>query len=252
MVFESSGTSGQLRSRHHVTSLAFYHRVSQQIFERRFGALSALNVLALLPNYLERNNASLVSMVDHFIRESGSPLSGFYLHNHEALLAMLSKATQRKRPTVLVGVTFALLQLAERYSPDLSQVILLETGGMKGMHRELTRSEVYAVLREKAGAQQIFSEYGMTELLSQAYSGVSETFSAPPWMRVLIRELEDPFAVGTSGAGGINIIDLANVHSCSFIETKDQGRLYEDLSFEVLGRLDNADVRGCNTMLHSR
>ncbi|MGB3848589.1 MAG: acyl transferase [Tunicatimonas sp.] len=249
VVFESSGTTGQLRSQHHVTNLKYYHRVSQHIFEQRFGPLSSLNVLALLPSYLERNNASLVSMVDHFIRQSGSPLSGFYLHDYEALLATLHKATRGNQPTVLIGVTFALLQLAERYSADLSQVMLLETGGMKGMRRELTRAEVYSVLREKTGAKQIFSEYGMTELLSQAYSGASETFRAPPWMRVLIRELDDPFALGTSGSGGINIIDLANGHSCSFIETMDQGRLHEDFTFEVLGRLDNTDVRGCNTML---
>ncbi len=249
-VFESSGTTGQLRSRHHVTHLAYYHRVSQRIFEQRFGSLSAYHVLALLPTYLERSNASLVSMVDHFIRQSGSSISGFYLNDHEALLKAIDEAQQSSRRTLLVGVTFALLQLAERYSPDLSRVLLLETGGMKGMRRELTRLEVYQRLREQTGVEQISSEYGMTELLSQAYSAASGVFSSPAWMRVFIREINDPFAVGNSGSGGINVIDLANAHSCSFIETMDRGRLHGDLTFEVLGRLDNSDIRGCNTMLH--
>lgn len=249
-VFESSGTTGQLRSQHYVTHLAFYHRVSQHIFEQRFGPLSAYHVLALLPTYLERSNASLVSMVDHFIRQSGSPISGFYLHNYEALLNAIHEAKQSNRPTLLVGVTFALLQLAERYSPDLSRVLVLETGGMKGMRRELTRPEVYQLLRERTGVEQISSEYGMTELLSQAYSAASGVFRAPPWMRVLVREINDPFAVATSGSGGLNVIDLANAHSCSFIETMDRGRLNEDLTFEVLGRLDNSDIRGCNTLLN--
>lgn len=249
-VFESSGTTGQLRSQHHVTHLAFYHRVSQHIFEQRFGPLSSYHVLALLPTYLERSNASLVSMVDHFIRQSKSPISGFYLNNYESLLQAINEVKQSNRPTLLVGVTFALLQLAERYSPDLSRVLLLETGGMKGMRRELTRPEVYQLLRTQTGVEQISSEYGMTELLSQAYSTASGVFSSPPWMRVLIREVNDPFAVSTRGSGGIDVVDLANAHSCSFIETMDRGCLYEDLTFEVLGRLDNSDVRGCNTMIN--
>lgn len=249
-VFESSGTTGQVRSKHYVTHLKFYHRVSQRIFEQHFGPLSGYHVLALLPTYLERRNASLVSMVDHFIRQSGSPLSGFYLHDYEALLKAVRRAISSERRTLLVGVTFALLQLTARYAPDLSQVLVLETGGMKGMHRELTRPEVYQQLREASGVEQISSEYGMTELLSQAYSLASGVFKPPVWMRVFIREINDPFAVGSSGSGGINVIDLANAHSCSFIETMDRGQLYEDLSFEVQGRLDNSDVRGCNTMLN--
>ena len=248
-VFESSGTTGPLRSRHYVTQLAHYHRVSQRIFEQRFGPLSTYHVLALLPTYLERSNASLVSMVNHFIRQSGSPISGFYLNDYEALLKAIDNAKQTNRQTLLVGVTFALLQLAEHYAPNLSRVLILETGGMKGMRRELTRMEVYRRLREQAGADQISSEYGMTELLSQAYSATSGVFSAPSWMRVLVREINDPFAVGIHSSGGINVIDLANAHSCSFIETMDRGRLYDDSTFEVLGRLDNSDVRGCNTMI---
>ena len=247
-VFESSGTSGQVRSKHHVTDLAFYHRVSQRIFERRFGKLSSYHVLALLPTYLERSNASLVSMVDHFIRQSASPVSGFYLHDHQALLRGLDQAQRSGRRTLLIGVTFALLELARR-SPDLSGVVVLETGGMKGMQRELTRPEVYQLLQEQTGATQLYSEYGMTELLSQAYSRASGVFEAPPWMRVLIREVNDPLAVATGGTGGINVIDLANAHSCSFIETMDRGRVNADHTFEVLGRLDNSDIRGCNTMV---
>ncbi len=248
-VFESSGTTGQVRSQHHVTHLTHYHRVSQRIFEQRFGPLTAYHVLALLPTYLERSNASLVSMVDHFIRQSGSPISGFYLNDYEVLLKAIEEAKYSSRTTLLVGVTFALLQLAERYSPDLSRVLVLETGGMKGMRRELTRPEVYQRLRAQAGVEQISSEYGMTELLSQAYSAPSGLFSSPPWMRILIREINDPFALKTFGSGGINVIDLANAHSCSFIETMDRGRLYDDSTFEVLGRLDNSDIRGCNTMI---
>ena len=248
-VFESSGTTGQLRSQHYVTHLAHYHRVSKYIFEQRFGPLSDYHVLALLPTYLERSNASLVSMVDHFIRQSGSPISGFYLNDYEALLKAIEEAKQSSRTTLVIGVTFALLQLAERHAPDLRRVLLLETGGMKGMRQELTRPEVYQQLRAQTGVEQISSEYGMTELLSQAYSAASGVFSSPPWMRIFVREVNDPFAVGIHGSGGINVIDLANAHSCSFIETMDRGRLYDDLTFEVLGRLDNSDVRGCNTMI---
>ncbi len=248
-VFESSGTTGQLRSHHYITNLDYYQRVSQHIFEQRFGPLRSYHVLALLPTYLERNNASLVNMVDYFVRQSGSPASGFYLNNYEELLKAIEATKRSDRRTLLIGVTFALLQLAERYSPDLGRVLLLETGGMKGMRRELTRSEVYQQLREQTGVKQISSEYGMTELLSQAYSAASGTFVSPPWMRILIREINDPFAIGTYGSGGVNIIDLANAHSCSFIETKDRGHLHNDSTFEVLGRLDNSDIRGCNTML---
>ena len=248
-VFESSGTTGQLRSQHYVAHLAYYHRVSQRIFEQRFGSLDSYHVLALLPTYLERNNASLVSMVDHFVQQSGSPTSGFYLSDYEKLLKVIGKARRSNRRTLLIGVTFALLHLAERYSPDLRGVLLLETGGMKGMRRELTRPEVYQQLRQQTGVEQISSEYGMTELLSQAYSTASGVFESPPWMRIFMREVSDPFALSTRGSGGINVIDLANAHSCSFIETMDRGHLREDLSFEVLGRLDNSDVRGCNTMV---
>ena len=248
-VYESSGTTAQVRSRHHVTDVSFYHRVSQCIFESQFGALSSYHLLALLPSYLERSNASLVSMVDHFVRQSDSPYSGFYLDDYSALLRTIA-AAQNNRKVLLIGVTFALLQLVEEYTPDLSNVIIMETGGMKGMRKEMVREEVYDLLRKKTGVRRVCSEYGMTELLSQAYSQQPGVFHPPVWMRVLTREINDPFTfVENEGVGGINIIDLANIHSCAFIETMDQGRVHENQTFEILGRLDNSDVRGCNTMV---
>ena len=248
-VFESSGTTGQTRSRHYVTHLSYYHRVSQHIFEQRFGPLSSYHIMALLPSYLERKNASLVAMVGHFIRESDSPHSGFYLDDYESLLHTLAIAQRSKRQVLLIGVTFALLTLAA-YDPDLTKVAILETGGMKGMQKEMIREEVYGILEKRTGAQQLYSEYGMTELLSQAYSDRLGIFRAPPWMQVLTRETDDPFvAAKPERLGGINVIDMANAHSCAFIETMDQGRVYSDRTFEILGRLDYSDVRGCNTMV---
>ena len=249
-VFESSGTTQQVRSHHYVTDLSFYYRVSQRIFEAQFGSLSSYHVLALLPSYLERNNASLVAMADHFIRQSASPYSGFYLDDYKELVRTLEAAQQDGRLVLLIGVTFALLRLAEEYFPDLSNVIILETGGMKGMRKEMIREEVYHHLQENTGARRIYSEYGMTELLSQAYSQKPNRFHPPNWVQVRIREINDPLVEANEGQiGGINVIDLANVHSCAFIETMDRGRSYQDRTFEVLGRLDNSDVRGCNTMI---
>lgn len=249
VVFESSGTTGQIRSRHYLTNLAFYQRVSQYIFEQRFGPLSSYHIIALLPSYLERKNASLVAMADYFIRQSDSPYSGFYLDDYESLFRTLAIAQRSERQVLLIGVTFALLTLAE-YDPDLTKVAILETGGMKGMQKEMIREEVYGILKNRTGAQQFYSEYGMTELLSQAYSNCPGIFRAPPWMRLLTREIDDPFVVTElERSGGINVIDLANAHSCAFIETMDQGRVYSDQTFEILGRLDHSDARGCNTMV---
>ena len=250
VVFESSGTTQQTRSRHYVTDLSFYHQVSQYIFEAQFGPLSSFHIVALLPSYLERSNASLVSMVDYFVCQSSSPYSGFYLNDYESLIKTIEAARDDKRTVLLIGVTFALLRLAEEYAPDLSKVVILETGGMKGMRKELVREEVYNILRKHTGVQRIHSEYGMTELLSQAYSWDTNVFHLPPWMRLVVREINDPFAKVKDGqTGGINVIDLANVHSCAFIETMDRGKLSGNDTFEVLGRLDNSDVRGCNTMM---
>lgn len=249
-IFASSGTTGQQRSRHYVTSLSFYHRVCQRIFEQRFGPLSSYHIVALLPSYLERQDASLVSMVDYFIRQSQSSYSGFYLDDFDALVRTLEAAQRSDRRVLLIGVTFALLQLAETYAPDLSEVTILETGGMKGMRRELVREEVHRILCDQTRAQRIYSEYGMTELLSQAYTSGAGSFVSPPWMRIRIREVNDPRSImGYAKSGGVNVIDLANVHSCAFIETMDRGVVYRDHTFEILGRLDNSDIRGCNTML---
>lgn len=250
VVFESSGTTQSVRSRHYMPDVNFYHRVCQCIFEQQFGFLDNYHLLALLPSYLERKDASLVSMVDHFIKQTDSVYSGFYLDDYPRLIRTLEKAQRTNRRVMLIGVTFALLTLAETHTPDLSEVIVLETGGMKGMRKEITKAEVYDTLRRQTGAQRIHSEYGMTELLSQAYATSTGLFRPPPWMRVVTREINDPFARSEEGsAGGINVIDLANVHSCAFIETMDQGKVRRNGTFEVLGRLDNSDVRGCNTLI---
>ena len=247
--FESSGTTGQQRSRHAITSLSFYHQVCQAIFEARFGPLSSFHILALLPSYLERKNASLVAMVDYFIQHSQSRYSGFYQADYEGLIRAMQSAKADQRRMLLIGVTFALLELAERYAPDLQGVMILETGGMKGRRKEIIRPEVHQLLRERTHARQIYSEYGMTELLSQAYTQGETSFRPPPWMRIFTREITDPFTL-TDRQGGINVIDLANVHSCAFLETQDIGKVMPNgIDFEVLGRFDNSDIRGCNLMM---
>ncbi|MCF6360210.1 MAG: acyl transferase [Cyclobacteriaceae bacterium] len=248
-VFESSGTSGVKTSKHLVKNVKFYHSNAKRLFEIEFGKIGEAHILALLPSYLERNNSSLVSMVQFFIQESNSTHSGFYLHNLEQLANKLVKLKTDTKKVILFGVTFALLQLAEKYELDLSHVILIETGGMKGRREEVTREKLYGILRSKLNLTHIYSEYGMTELLSQAY-GRNAIFAAPETMKILIREVSDPFSVAPVGrTGGINVIDLANVHTCSFIETQDLGRLNTDGTFEVLGRFDNSELRGCNLLV---
>lgn len=248
--FESSGTTGQQRSRHYVADMHLYHQVSQTMFERTYGKLSDFHIFALLPSYLEREHASLVAMVDYFIRQSQSEYSGFYLKNYQELIQNIRQAAGTGK-VLLMGVSFALLDLAEQYQPDLQGVIVMETGGMKGRRKEITREELHAILSEKLNVDSIHSEYGMTELLSQAYARHSGIFKAPPWMKVLIRDINDPFSLDTrSRAGGINVIDLANIYSCAFIETQDLGRTNKiEETFEVLGRYDNSDIRGCNLMI---
>lgn len=249
--FESSGTTGQQRSRHFVSDKEFYLRVCQHIFEQQYGPLNDFHVFALLPSYLERNNSSLVAMADHFIRESHSPLSGFYLYDYQALLERLAKAQHTKQPVLLLGVTFALLELAEQHRANLRGVTVMETGGMKGRRKEIIREELHLILKQGLKINSVHSEYGMTELMSQAYSMGSGIFKAPTWMRFFIRDINDPFLLNNQlSYGGINIIDLANVESCAFIETQDLGKYHiEDQSFEVLGRMDNTDTRGCNLMV---
>jgi hypothetical protein len=248
-VFCSSTTTGSYPSRHYIDDLAFYQKISLCAFEQFYGSIKDFHVFGLLPSYLEREDASLVYMVDHFIKLSGSSLSGFYLHDHRKLLHALRQAQQTKRKVLLIGVTFALLDFAEELAPDLNGVMVMETGGMKGRREESTRDQVHAVLKSKLNVTNIHSEYGMTELLSQAYASNNGLFFTPPWMRIHIRQLHDPFSMAEDGkSGGINIIDLANMHSCAFIETEDIGLRKPSGGFEVLGRIDNADVRGCSLM----
>jgi hypothetical protein len=250
VTFLSSGTTGIVTSRHAVKDLNFYRENAERIFKQFFGPLEDYHVLAMLPSYLERDGSSLVSMVDYFIRQSGSPHSGFYLNNHEELVTKLTELRSHAKRVILLGVTFALLELAEQYPMDLSHCLILETGGMKGKRKEIVREDLHLFLRERFNVPFILSEYGMTELLSQAYSLGNGKFQTPPTMKVLIRDINDPFQVELPGkTGGINIIDLANIHTCAFIETEDIGRLNQDGSFEVLGRMDNSDIRGCNLLV---
>ncbi len=248
MIFESSGTTGENTSKMYVEDLAFYQKVAVNIFQKMYGNLSDFNVLALLPSYLERKNASLVYMTDDFIKKSND--SGFFLDDMPALVKKLTKTKEPNLKTLLIGVSFALLDLAETYQLELKNTIIMETGGMKGRRKELTRHELHMILRDSFGLKTIHSEYGMTELTSQAYSQENGLFHTPPWMQISVRDINDPFYKVKKGkSGGINIIDLANIATCAFIETKDLGRLHDNNSFEVLGRFDNSDVRGCNLMM---
>lgn len=250
IIFTSSGTTGQQTSRHEVADLEFYLTHSRRCFEFFFGDLRDYNFLALLPSYLERSGSSLIAMMEHFIQESQSPFSGFYLHDVERLLLDVERTKQDARKTIVWGVSFALTDLAEQHAPDLSHCMVFETGGMKGRRKELTRNELHNQLTQAFGVQQVYSEYGMTELLSQAYLLGDDGFRLPPWMKVIIRDITDPFAKGLlSQTGGINVIDLANWNTISFIETEDLGRAATNGTFEVLGRIDNSDVRGCNLLI---
>lgn len=270
MIFESSGTTGDITSKHFVSDLPFYEYVSQKIFEQFYGSLTDYHILALLPSYLERNNSSLVYMVQSFIYRTYSRESGFYLNNITELiekLRQLSDNQQTNRKVLIIGVTFALLDLAES-SEDLAfmhqlkdKLVVMETGGMKGRRKELLREEVHEILTDAFGIEKIHSEYGMTELLSQGYSKGDGVFELPRTMKVLLREINDPFKViptfnmptlteRSIVRGGINVVDLANIDSCSFIETQDLGAYNTDnQSFSIIGRFDNSDIRGCNLMV---
>ena len=264
VTFESSGTTGQNTSQHHVQDPDFYVEIAEQIFERFYGKLSDFQIFALLPSYLERTNSSLIYMVEHFIKKSGNPNSGFYLDDYEALSNMLLYvSSQTTKKTLLIGVTFGLLDFAESGTAgvpvDLSflqntdNLIVMETGGMKGRRKELLREEVHEILTKAFHVKSIHSEYGMTELLSQGYSKGEGIFELPVSMKILLRDVNDPFHyISNSRSGGINVIDLANVDSCAFIETKDLGSwdLITGLpTFRILGRFDNSDIRGCNLMI---
>jgi len=250
VTFSSSGTTGVVSSRHDVKDLNFYLRNTEAIFGQFFGRLDEYHVLALLPSYLEREGSSLVMMADYFIRQSRSPHSGFYLNNYQELVSKLAELRNQTKKVILLGVTFALLELAEKYPMDLSHCLIMETGGMKGRRKEITREELHRFLSARFNVPLILSEYGMTELLSQAYSLGNGKFQTPSTMKILIRDINDPFQLQPPGkTGGINIIDLANIHTCAFIETEDIGKLNQDGSFEVLGRMDNSDIRGCNLLV---
>jgi len=250
MEFTSSGTTGTATSRHEVYDLAFYLKNTQNIFERYFGPLEKYHFFALLPSYLEREGSSLIAMMNHFISESKSPFSGFYLQNYNELVMQLRKAQSTDRKVILWGVSFALLDLAEQFELDLKDAIVIETGGMKGRRKEMIREELHELLCNRFHKDQIGSEYGMTELLSQAYSHGNGVYQSPPWMKIWIRDINDPFKkLETGKTGGINVIDLANAHSCAFLETQDLGKWGQDGYFEVLGRIDNSDLRGCNLLV---
>ena len=250
IVFESSGSTGQLVSKHYVSKLAIYVKSYLKTFEYFYGNIEDYCVLALLPSYMEREGSSLIYMVKDLIKKSRHPKSGFYLDNKVDLLKTLISLDQSSGKSILIGVSYALLDLSEHHSINLKNTIIMETGGMKGRRTELVRDELHSILKKSFGLDAIHSEYGMTELLSQAYSQANGIFNCPPWMSVSIRETEDPLTTETFGKiGGINIIDLANIYSCSFIATQDLGRVYKDGSFEVLGRFDHSDVRGCNLMV---
>ncbi len=252
-VFESSGTTGTVNSRHFVRSTALYEESFNRGFERFYGPVTDYCIIGLLPSYLERGNASLVYMVDRLVRQSGHTQSGFYLNDYQRLALTLQELEAKGQKTLLFGVTFALLDLAEQFPMPLRNCIIMETGGMKGRRREMIRAEVHDRLKTAFRVAHIHSEYGMTELLSQGYSAGDGIFNSPPWLRVLLRDEEDPLTVypaeGQTRTGAINVIDLANIYSCSFLATDDAGRLYPDGSFEVLGRLDNSDIRGCSLMV---
>lgn len=251
-IFESSGTTQSINSRHFIKNNSIYKNSFLKAFELFYGNPAEWCIIGLLPSYLERNNSSLVVMVNELIRQSNHPDSGFYLFEQDKLNSTLQNLEQKQQKTLLIGVTFALLDFAEKHPLPLQHTVIMETGGMKGRRQELTRDEVQQVLKKAFLTDKIHSEYGMTELLSQAYSKGDGLFSCPPWMKVLMRDEDDPMNVNFPEqsviTGTINIIDLANIYSCSFIATEDAGRLYPNGSFEILGRIDYSDIRGCSLL----
>tara|TARA_B110000305_G_scaffold11606_1_gene11010 strand:+ start:1782 stop:2756 length:975 start_codon:yes stop_codon:yes gene_type:complete len=248
--FTSSGTTGSSVSKHMVTDLSWYTKSYTKGFEYFYGPIEEYTVLGLLPNYLERDGSSLIYMVDDFIKKSNKPASGFYLNNLTELSKTLIALDKKGEKVLLIGVTFALLDLIERQQFKLQNTIIMETGGMKGRRKEIIRNELHEILCAGFGVSKIHSEYGMTELLSQGYSSGDGVFDCPPWMKILARDTEDALTmVGTNKTGGLNVIDLANYNSCSFIATQDLGKVDNNGRFEVLGRFDHSDIRGCNLMV---
>lgn len=250
LVFESSGTTQTVNSRHFVREASLYEQSFTATFERFYGPVEDYVILGLLPSYLERKHSSLVYMVENMVKRSRHPASGFYLYEHDKLFKQLQELESRGQKTLLIGVTFGLLDFAEHYAMRLQHTIVMETGGMKGRREEWTRQQVHTFLQERLGCPAIHAEYGMTELLSQAYSYEQGFFHCPPWMKVMVRDENDPFQLyDEQAAGVINVVDLANLDSCAFIATEDIGRLHDHGTFEVLGRLDNSALRGCSLMV---
>lgn len=248
--FTSSGTTGMTSSKHFVTDVSLYEESYRKGFSQFYGNIEDYVVLALLPSYLEREGSSLIYMVEDLIQMTNNPESGFYLHNHDELIEKLTRLDNSGQNVILIGVTFALLDLIEKHPFQLQNTIIMETGGMKGKRKEMIREELHEQLCQGFGVTAIHSEYGMTELLSQAYSLGNGIFECPSWMQILIRDTEDALTYIADGkSGGINVIDLANINSCSFIATQDLGKKNPNNSFEVLGRFDNSDIRGCNLMV---
>lgn len=251
-IFESSGTTETINSRHYVRDMGLYQESFLRAFELFYGPVADWCILGLLPSYLERKNSSLVFMVEQLIKHSRQPESGFYLYDHSKLHKTLSDLESRRQKTWLIGVSFALLDFAENCALNLESTVVVETGGMKGRRKEMIRGELHEMLKSKFRLTAIHSEYGMTELLSQAYSAGDGIFQCPPWMRILLRDEEDPLDVDSEasrlGRGAVNVIDLANIYSCCFIATDDAGVLHRDGKFQILGRIDNSDIRGCSLM----
>ncbi|MBV8391202.1 MAG: acyl transferase [Mucilaginibacter sp.] len=250
VTFTSSGTTGMINSRHLVTDVSWYEESFRRAFDLFYGDIRDYCVLALLPSYLEREGSSLIFMAEDLVKRSENPDSGFYLYNHNDLFAQLIKQQKAKKPTLLIGVTFALLEFVEQHQINFPGLIVMETGGMKGRRKEMIREELHETLCKGFGVNAIHSEYGMTELLSQAYSDGNGIFNCPPWMKIITRDTNDPLTIlDNDKTGGINVIDLANINSCSFIATQDLGKIYKNGSFEALGRFDNSDIRGCNLLI---
>ncbi len=251
ITFSSSGTTGQTTSKHLVQDLSIYEDSYNKAFELFYGEADGYCILALLPSYLERDGSSLIYMVDDLLKQSTHPNSGYFLHNHEELFETLEQLKSTKQKTILIGVTYALLDFTEQYQIDFPELIVMETGGMKGKRKEMVRAELHQLLCQSFGVKHIHSEYGMTELLSQGYSKGNGIFECPPWMKILLRDTSDPLSILSTSytTGGINVIDLANINSCSFIATQDLGKIHRGNQFEIMGRFDNADIRGCNLLV---
>lgn len=249
LFFESSGTTQTNKSRHYVKDINLYIESFTKAFNFFYGDVKDWCIIGLLPSYLQQKNSSLIRMVDELIKLSGHKQSGFYLDDYEKLYHTLMELEHHQQKTLLIGVTYSLLDFAEQFPIQLSSTIIMETGGMKGRRKEITRHEVHDILKKQFSIQQVHSEYGMTELLSQAYSKANGKFYCPAWMRIFVRDEDDALSVKKTGKGALNIIDLANTNSCAFIATDDRGEVFDDGSFTVAGRLDGSDIRGCSLMI---